>query len=41
MAMIVVLAQIGSYVPADRAVVGLVDRILARLGASDDLHEGE
>jgi DNA mismatch repair protein MutS len=40
-ALIVVLAQIGSYVPAERAVVGLVDRIFARLGASDDLHEGE
>jgi DNA mismatch repair protein MutS len=40
-ALIVVLAQIGSYVPADSAVVGLVDRIFARLGASDDLHEGE
>ena len=40
-ALIVILAQIGSYVPAERAVVGLVDRIFARLGASDDLHEGE
>jgi len=40
-ALIVVLAQIGSYVPAERALVGLVDRIFARLGASDDLHEGE
>jgi DNA mismatch repair protein MutS len=40
-ALIVVLAQIGAYVPAERAVVGLVDRIFARLGASDDLHEGE
>jgi DNA mismatch repair protein MutS len=40
-ALIVVLAQIGSYVPAESAVVGLVDRIFARLGASDDLHEGE
>jgi DNA mismatch repair protein MutS len=40
-ALIVVLAQIGSFVPAEHAVVGLVDRIFARLGASDDLHEGE
>jgi DNA mismatch repair protein MutS len=40
-ALIVILAQIGSFVPADNAVVGLVDRIFARLGASDDLHEGE
>ncbi len=40
-AIIVVLAQIGSFVPAERAAIGLVDRIFARLGASDDLHEGE
>lgn len=40
-ALVVVLAQIGSFVPAERAVVGLVDRIFARLGASDDLHEGD
>lgn len=40
-ALIVVLAQIGSFVPAERAAIGLVDRIFARLGASDDLHEGE
>ena len=40
-ALIVILAQIGSWVPAERCVVGLVDRIFARLGASDDLHEGE
>lgn len=40
-ALMVVLAQIGSFVPAERAVIGLVDRIFARLGASDDLHEGE
>ncbi len=40
-ALIVVLAQIGSYVPADGATVGIVDRIFARLGAADDLHEGE
>jgi DNA mismatch repair protein MutS len=40
-ALIVVLAQIGSFVPADSARIGLVDRIFARLGAADDLHEGE
>ena len=40
-ALVVVLAQIGCFVPAERASVGLVDRIFARLGASDDLHEGE
>lgn len=40
-AIITVLAQIGSFVPATRATVGLVDRIFARLGSADDLHEGE
>jgi len=40
-ALIVILAQMGSFVPADSASVGLVDRVFARLGASDDLHEGE
>jgi len=40
-ALIVILAQIGSFVPAEDATVGLVDRIFARLGAADDLHEGE
>jgi len=40
-ALIVVLAQIGSFVPAESARIGLVDRIFARLGAADDLHEGE
>jgi DNA mismatch repair protein MutS len=40
-ALIVILAQIGSYVPAESVRLGLVDRIFARLGAADDLHEGE
>ncbi len=40
-ALITILAQIGSYVPAQRAEIGIVDRIFARLGAADDLHEGE
>ncbi len=39
--LIVVLAQIGSYVPAASATIGIVDRIFARLGATDDLHEGD
>jgi DNA mismatch repair protein MutS len=40
-ALITTLAQLGSYVPAHAATIGVVDRIFARLGASDDLHEGE
>ncbi len=40
-ALIVILAQMGSYVPAKRARVGLVDRVLSRVGASDDLARGE
>jgi DNA mismatch repair protein MutS len=36
-----ILAQIGAYVPAQRARVGLVDRILSRVGASDNLARGE
>lgn len=39
-ALIVILAQIGSYVPAERAKVGLVDRIFARVGAHDELALG-
>ncbi len=39
-ALIVLLAHIGSFVPAERAVVGLVDRIFTRIGASDDLAGG-
>ncbi|MFH1208576.1 MAG: DNA mismatch repair protein MutS [Candidatus Omnitrophota bacterium] len=41
MAHIVLLAQIGSFVPAKSAHVGLVDRIFTRIGASDDLARGE
>ncbi|RCK59539.1 DNA mismatch repair protein MSH1, mitochondrial [Candida viswanathii] len=37
-ALIVILAQMGSYVPADRARIGIVDRIFTRIGASDDLY---
>jgi DNA mismatch repair protein MutS len=40
-AVITILAQVGSFVPALAATVGIVDRIFARLGAADDLHEGE
>ena len=39
-ALIVLMAQIGSFVPARRAVVGLADRIFTRVGASDDLASG-
>ncbi len=39
-ALIVLMAQIGSFVPADRAVVGICDRIFTRVGASDDLATG-
>jgi DNA mismatch repair protein MutS len=39
-AVIVLLAQCGSFVPADQAVVGLVDRIFTRVGAHDDITAG-
>ena len=39
-ALIVLMAQIGSFVPAKSATVGLVDRIFTRIGASDDLASG-
>ena len=41
MAHIVLLAQMGSFVPAKTAQIGLVDRIFTRIGASDDLARGE
>ncbi|KLD80257.1 DNA mismatch repair protein MutS [Xanthomonas hyacinthi] len=40
-ALIVLLAHIGSYVPATRAVIGPIDRILTRIGAGDDLARGQ
>lgn len=40
-ALIILLAQIGSYVPAESARIGLVDRIFTRIGASDDLSSGQ
>ena len=40
-ALIVLMAQIGSFVPASKARIGLVDRIFTRVGASDDLSSGQ
>jgi DNA mismatch repair protein MutS len=40
-ALIVIMAQMGSFVPATEAVLGLVDRVLTRIGARDDLRRGE
>ena len=40
-ALTVILAQMGSYVPARRARVGIVDRVLSRVGASDNVARGE
>lgn len=40
-ALIVLMAQIGSYVPASSAKIGIVDRIFTRVGASDDLASGQ
>ncbi len=39
--LIVLLAQIGSFVPADSAKIGLVDRIFTRVGAQDNISQGE
>lgn len=39
-ALIVVLAQMGAFVPAERARIGLVDRLFSRVGASDDIARG-
>jgi DNA mismatch repair protein MutS len=40
-ALIVMLAHMGSFVPADRATVGIADRVFTRIGASDELHSGQ
>jgi len=39
-ALIALMAQIGSFVPADNAVIGVVDRLFSRVGAADDLARG-
>ncbi|HEX2731650.1 MAG TPA: DNA mismatch repair protein MutS [Polyangiaceae bacterium] len=40
-ALISILAQVGSYVPAKQAEIGVVDRVLSRVGASDNLAQGQ
>ncbi|MCR4840334.1 MAG: DNA mismatch repair protein MutS [Lachnospiraceae bacterium] len=40
-ALITLMAQIGSFVPAEKALIGLCDRIFTRVGASDDLASGQ
>lgn len=40
-ALIILMAQIGSFVPADDAVIGIVDKIFCRVGATDNLARGE
>ncbi|MBO5972849.1 MAG: DNA mismatch repair protein MutS [Alistipes sp.] len=40
-ALIVLMAQMGSFVPAEKAHIGVVDKIFTRVGASDNLAEGE
>lgn len=40
-ALIVLMAQMGSFVPASAAIIGVVDRIFTRVGASDDLASGQ
>ncbi|GCE13433.1 DNA mismatch repair protein MutS [Tengunoibacter tsumagoiensis] len=40
-ALITLMAQIGSYVPAEAATIGMVDRIFTRIGAQDDLATGQ
>ncbi len=39
-ALIILMAQMGSFVPADKAIIGVVDKIFSRVGASDDLAAG-
>ena len=40
-ALITLMAQVGSFVPADRARIGIVDRIFTRIGAQDDIATGQ
>jgi len=40
-ALVAIMAQMGSYVPARRARLGITDRVFTRVGASDDLHLGQ
>ncbi|MBK5279055.1 MAG: DNA mismatch repair protein MutS [Bacteroidia bacterium] len=40
-ALIVLMAQMGSFVPAEHAVIGIVDKVFTRVGASDNLSRGE
>jgi DNA mismatch repair protein MutS len=40
-ALLVIMAQMGCFVPADSATVGITDRVFTRVGASDDLHLGQ
>ncbi len=40
-ALITLMAQIGAFVPADAAQIGVVDRIFTRIGASDEIHRGQ
>jgi len=41
LALIIIMAQIGSYVPASAATIGVVDKVFTRVGASDDLVSGQ
>jgi len=41
MGLITIMAQMGSFVPAEKASIGLVDRIFTRVGASDDIARGQ
>jgi DNA mismatch repair protein MutS len=40
-ALIVLMAQMGSFIPAEKANIGLVDRIFTRIGAQDEIHAGQ
>ncbi len=40
-ALIALLAHVGSFVPAERATIGLLDRIFTRIGSADELHTGQ